>query len=64
MRIRINEEFQGVVQGEPTAPDPDAADYSLEDEMAGKSVKELVTALNDATPGTRGDFGPTWRTND
>ncbi len=57
-------EVQGTIQSEPTSPDPDAVDYSLEDEMTGKSVKELVTALNDATPGTRGDFGPTWRTND
>lgn len=57
-------EVQGTVQREPTSPDPDAVDYSLEDEMTGKGVDELVTALNGATPGARGDFGPTWRTND
>ena len=57
-------EVHGTVQSEPTSPDPDAVDYSLEDEMTGKGVDELVTALNGATPGARGDFGPTWRTND
>ena len=57
-------EVQGAAQSEPKALDEDAVDYSLEDELVGKSVDKLVTALNDATPGTRGDFGPTWRTND
>jgi len=57
-------EVQGAVQSEPKVLDQDAVNYSLEDEMAGKSVDELVTALSDATPGTRGDFGPTWRTDD
>ncbi len=57
-------EVQGSIQSEPKAPDENDVNFSLEDQMAGKSVDELVTALNDATPGTRGDFGPVWRTND
>lgn len=57
-------EVQGAVQSEPKAHDQDAVDFSLEDEMAGKGVDELVAALNDATPGPRGDFGPVWRTDD
>ncbi|MFI2364145.1 hypothetical protein [Promicromonospora sp. NPDC019610] len=56
-------EVQGSVRSKPPSPDPDAVDHSLDDEMTGKRVDELVTALNDATPGTRGDFGPVWRTN-
>ncbi len=57
-------EVQGSIQSEPKAPDEDDVNFSLEDEMAGKSVDELVTALSDATPGARGGFGPAWRTNE
>jgi hypothetical protein len=56
-------EVQGAIRSEPMAVDEDAVDYSLEDEMAGKSVDELVTALSCATPTARGDFGPIWRTD-
>lgn len=52
-------EVQGSIQSEPKTSDEDAVGFSLEDEMAGKSIDELVTALNDAAPGARGDFGPT-----
>jgi hypothetical protein len=57
-------EVQGTIQSQPKTPDQDAVDYSLEDEMTGKSIDELVAALSDATPTTRGGFGPVWRTDD
>jgi hypothetical protein len=56
-------EVQGTVLSEAKAPDEDAVDYSLEDELTGKSIDELVAALSDATPGARADFGPAGQTD-
>ena len=56
-------EVQGTVLSEPEAPEENAVDRSLEDELTGKRIDELVAALSDATPGARGDFGPSGQTD-
>lgn len=57
-------EYRGTTRSEPKALDQHGVGHSLEDQLAGKGIDELVTALKGAKPGARGDFGPTWRTND